>query len=242
MFILTDCATGEAQRQDMPYQSVKSLELDIKGTKNYITLEAPTGTIDQYSGMYDSTKLPDNQVGFRLQVPLSIKNVGDEQWHDPAAVLTLTIIDPNGNPTKVQVKFKEAKIMKRTYVGGQKVDSLELTSETDRALDPNKKRVYFFSTDYIPKTEGNYIVNTQLESLDKIRGILIARSSLTFTATTSDSEYIKLPSTCSPYKQCAGIQVCCSKGVNIPTEDIIGHCADQCIAGEKEVPYIIKLS
>ena len=104
MFILTACATGEAQRQNLPYRSVKSLDLEIKGTKNYMTLEAPTGTIDEYSGIYDSTMLPDNQVGFRLQVPLSIKNVGDEEWDDPAALLTLTIIDPQGVPTTIKLK------------------------------------------------------------------------------------------------------------------------------------------
>ncbi len=242
MFILTACATGEAQRQDMPYRSVKSLPLDIKGTYAYTTLEAPTGTVDEYTGAHDSTRLPDNQVGFRLQVPLSIRNVGDTTWNDPNAVVKLTIIDPQGKPEILTFQFKDAKIMRRMYVAGSKVDSLEPTTTADMTLEPNKKRVFYFATNYISKMTGTHIVNVNIESLNKIRGVLVARSALTFNAGLSDSEYIQLPSVCSPYLQCAGIQVCCSKGVNVFIEDAIGHCANQCIAGEKEVPYIIKFS
>ncbi len=242
MFILTACATGEAQRQELVYKSAKSLQLEIKGTYGYTTLEAPTGTIDQYIPSHDSTKLPDCQVGFRLQVPLSIRNVGDNEWYDPTATLTLTIINPKGEPEKLTFSFKEAKIMRRLYVAGEKIDVLEPTTTEDRTLKPGEKRVFYFATDYMPSMTGSHIVNINLESINKIRGVLIARSALTFNAGNPDSDYFAMPSTCSPYIQCAGIQICCSKGVNIPTEDTIGHCAKQCVAGEKEVPYIIEFN
>jgi hypothetical protein len=242
IFILTACATGEAQRQRLPYKSVESLPLVIKGTYGYTTLESPAGTIDEYTGMHDSTMLPDCQVGFRLHIPLSIENAGEDDWYDPIATVTFTIIGPQGKEESITRMFKESKVMKRMYVAGEKIDTLEDATEADMTLRPGDKRVFYFTTDYIPKTNGRYNVMVKIESLNKIRGVLAATSALTFNAGTPDSEYIKLPTTCSPYIQCGGIQVCCTKGVDVPTENITGHCANQCIAGEKEVPYIVKLS
>jgi len=192
---------------------------DISPTTKILPIEIK-GTIN------DGTYISSSQAGFRLKPDVLLTNLGTGTWDDPDAKVTFTITDPKGQISKFSTTIQE--------------NILTRTPFFDTSLRFNQAKVFQFTTDYTIKQEGFYNILVEIESISTFGYTLVSRSALMMVVGEPDVRYIALPNQCGPFKECAGVERCCSKGVDVALEDIVGHCAKTCGPGEMIVPYIAK--
>ena len=193
------------------------------GKAGYVPPTTKSLPLEITGTLADGTKIESSQVGFRLRPELNIKNLGKETWNDPDAVIRFIITDPKGI---------------RTYYATSMEQYLRQNPEKTITLDPKESKSFQFSIDYVMKMKGTYNIFVEVESISTFGYTLIARSALTIDVIDPDSKYEILPKTCGPYIECQGIEICCSKGVDVVLKDVIGHCAVKCEQDEMIVPYV----
>lgn len=221
-------------------ENSQSLDVILLGTHGYTTAEQLGKTIEDYDSTleYDETRLPDTQVGFPLELPITFFNQGQQSWYDFQARLEVIITDPIGNETHLSLPSNAARVMRQRIDDTTWYRVKEKASAFERRLAPKERRVFFFQTDYTPTIPGVYTLLIELRS--KGMGVMrIAKSGFTVHVYDATSGITTTSPVCSLYQSCTAAERCCSKGSDVPIEQRQGHCAAACSSGEVEIAFSI---
>ena len=194
LLFFSACKSISTPRFVSPSESTETLDVVLLGTYGYTTVEELGRTIEDYdqNSEYDSAKLPDTQVGFKMILPITFFNQGKQSWSDPHATLLVMVTTPNGTTTNFTLAMKDAMVQRRRYsVAGPYLTTTAAQAD-ERRLSPEERRVFFFGTSYVPLMPGIYTLLVELHSssLGKTR---IARSGFTVRVHESTAQNMGTP-------------------------------------------------
>ena len=221
-----------------PKSPERTLPIALLGTYGYTTYEEFGRTIEDYSDTldYDSSKLPDTQIGFPLIIPITFSNEGKQTWYDLHAKMLFSITTPDGHLSSLSIPLSDAFVQhRRTDISGQYIIRQQ-SLPIEFRITPRTRRVFFFETPYIPKLSGVYTVLAELHSENPIE-TGIARSGFSFTGREVNSTFEITSIVCSSTEICSASQICCSKTIS-PVDQQQGMCRTSCLADEIEVPFL----
>lgn len=235
LFFITSCEPLAHEADN-----IESLDVVLLGTYGYTTVEQLGKTIEDYDSTmaYDETRLPDIQVGFPLELPITFFNQGQQAWYDFQAQLDVIITDPFGNETRMLLPINKARVTRQRTDGIDWYFVKEKANAFERRLVSGDHRVFFFQTEYMPTMPGVYTLLLELRS--KGHGVTrVTKSGFTIHVLDATSGVTTAPTVCSLYQSCSASERCCSKGSDISLEQRQGHCAAVCSSEEVEIVFSV---